>query len=691
MKDQIIEALNFMNVSELSYDDWLRVGMALKNEGYPVEVWEEWSKGESRYHPGECEKKWRTFDGYTGQRVMGGSIVKLAQEHGFERYPSGGAMDWDDEIERDGDTLPAGGNTSAVSALAGDALSHLPREGKALPAAAGRKPAAQLSLYLRTLFQPSDIVGYVTGDVWQNEDGRYLPAKGVYTRTAGELLEDLEKYPDDLGAAVGDWKEACGAWIRFNPLDGKGVKNENVTAFRYALVESDSVSIEGQEAVYRELNLPVAALVYSGGKSLHAIVHIDAEDYEEYRERVQFLYDLLDKNGCPVDRQNKNPSRLSRMPGITRNGSEQTLLWVNLGSGSWQEWMAGFDVSSDALPEMQDMGWFLQHVPELPEELIKGVLRCGHKMLISGASKAGKSFLLLELCIALSEGREWLGFPCKKSKVLYINLEIDPASCINRIKNIYEALGITPEHPEDFVIWNLRGYAVPLDKLVPKLLKRMEGQGFDAVVLDPIYKVITGDENSASDMGYFTNQFDRICTETGCSVIFCHHHSKGAQGGKKSQDRASGSGVFARDPDAVLDMIELTLTDDLKNRVRDGNATAWRMECSLREFANFAPVNFWFEYPIHRVDAENLSTAYAEGSTESNLSKSGKRTTAEERKQNLDTAFEICAENGMAKIGDMAEYLGISKKSISNYVKQYGEEYSQIRGIVYRTSENDDD
>ena len=392
-----------------------------------------------------------------------------------------------------------------------------------------------------------------------------------------------------------------------------------------------------------------------------------------------------------VDRQNRNPSRLSRLPGVTRNGKEQTLVAVNIGCGSWDDWVQSLTGSADGLPDMQDMAYFLTHVPDMPEQLIEGVLRCGHKMLIAGASKAGKSFLLLELCIALSEGLPWLGFNCRKSKVLYINLEIDPASCVRRVLKIYEAMGITPRHPEDLVIWNLRGKAVPLDKLVPMLLKRMQGQKFDAVILDPIYKVITGDENTASDMAYFTNQFDRICAGTGASVIYCHHHSKGAQGSKKSQDRASGSGVFARDPDAVLDMIELSLTDDLKNNVRDGGATAWRLECSLREFANFAPVNFWFEYPLHRVDTQYLNSAHAEGSPGANLSKSGKRTSREERKAGLDTAFDICGKNGRAMAADMAEYLGITKKSVSNYIREYGDEYEQINGIVFRKAAGEEE
>ena len=705
--DHIILALQSMNPADLDYDSWLRIGMALKNEGYPVEVWENWSRGEARYHPGECEKKWASFDGYIGPKVGAGTIVQMAKEHGWHS-DYGRELDWNDEIsyeENDaGEGIPFSVRTSSSEWLTDEVFSHdkagvvarkatsayaltAPSELKNGETVSGLKGTEQLKLYLQTLFQPTDIVGYVTGDVWKNEDGRYLPAKGVYNRTAGELIGLLEKYPDDLGAVIGDWKEECGAWIRFNPLDGNGVKNENVTAYRYALVESDSMSLEEQEAVYRGLNLPIAALVYSGGKSLHAIVHIDAGNYEEYRERVQFLYGVLEQNGCIVDKQNRNPSRLSRMPGVTRNGKEQTLLAVNIGRKDWADWVNSLGTSDDGLPEMENMGYFLTHVPELPEQLIEGVLRCGHKMLIAGASKAGKSFLLLELCIALSEGLPWLGFPCRKSKVLYINLEIDPASCVRRVLKIYEAMGITPEHAEDLVVWNLRGKAIPLDKLVPVLLKRMQGQGFDAVILDPIYKVITGDENTASDMAYFTNQFDKICAETGASVIYCHHHSKGAQGSKKSQDRASGSGVFARDPDAVLDMIELTLTDDLKNNVRDGNATAWRMECSLREFANFKPVNFWFEYPLHRIDEDNLKTAFSDGSFEAVRAKNRKVTTPKQRRESVDTAYHACSIEPPVTLKAMAEYAGITERSMRDRLKEAADAYTVKDGYVKKNEE----
>ena len=374
-KDNILEALEYIDASDLNYTDWVNVGMALKSEGYPCSVWDNWSsKDADRYKAGECERKWAGFNG-SANPVTGGTIIQLAKSKGFafSRFEGDGCMDWDDVIEYDGD-----GSTLEVKQV--------------------EKPTEQLIKYLEVLFEEDEHVGYVTNDVWQDSDGKFLPSKGVYDRTAKELIDSLKRYPDDLGATIGDWKEDCGAWIRFNPVSG-GVKNENVTRFTYALVESDDMSLTEQDALYRKFELPIAALVYSGGKSIHAIVRVEAKDQDEYRKRVDFLYDFLDKHGLKVDKQNRNPSRLSRMPGVTRNGKQQTLLATDIGRKSWIDWLDYVEGANDELPEFTVLSKeLLTHPPVLPEQLIEGVLRCGHKMLISGSSKAGKSYLLMELC-----------------------------------------------------------------------------------------------------------------------------------------------------------------------------------------------------------------------------------------------------------------------------------------------------
>jgi hypothetical protein len=724
------EIIQHIDPASCSYQEWAEVGMALKHEGFPCSVWDDWSKADSaRYHAGECEKKWKTFGGGWHEPVTGGTIIRMAQDRGWTPSASGRELTWEDEIREDGVIVD-----------------HRWLEAAELNIPDEWDPVQQLTTYLETLFDSTENVGYVT-ETWQ-KDGRFLPTKGCYDRTAGQLIEELAKCQGDLGRVIGDYNKAAGAWIRFNPLDGEGVKDANVTDYRFALIESDNMELEQQNALIRELELPVAALVYSGGKSLHAIVRIDAPDYHEYRKRVDFLFDFCQKNGLQMDRQNRNPSRLSRMPGVTREGKKQYLLDTNIGKKSWDEWRDWIEGVNDDLPEVETFSDFWDDLPELSPPLIDGILRQGHKMLLAGPSKAGKSYALIELCIALAEGKSWLGFRCAQGKVLYINLEVDRASCLHRFRDVYTAMKIKPANLSNIDIWNLRGKAVPMDKLAPKIIRRAAKKGYIAVIIDPIYKVITGDENSASEMSAFCNQFDKVCNELGCAVIYCHHHSKGGQGDKRSMDRASGSGVFARDPDALLDLIELEITEDLlkqqlgeaerqlcikwldrwvkgwENDVGDDDIlsaskmmkyceknlsvashqrllteveeakkqvaafTAWRIEGTLREFPKFPPLNVWFRFPVHVADHEDLlKDLQSETSRGSPFARnfSKKKTNAqrkEDRRQSLMTAFSAAVEDGTAQVKDVAEYLGVNEDTVRNYVKENKDDFWCKNGLI---------
>lgn len=684
MKNKLLEALKTIPVAELTRDGWLKAGMALKHEGYDVSVWDDWSQNDTRYHEGECQRIWDSFHG-TDTPVTGGTIVMIAKQYGWQEYDATEEIGWDGVISYDGSDVEPETESASTTALSVDVIADM-------------SPAEQIKTYLQTLFKPDEYVAYVTTDTWQAEDRKYVPGAGYYGRTAGELIASLDKHPDDIGYTFGDAKPEAGAWIMINPCDGKGVKQEHITAYRYALLECDEIPKAEQIRLFRESKLPIDMMTDSGGKSIHALVKVDAKRDKEYSERINYLYDYCDRHGIPVDKQNKNPNRKSRLPGFTRNGNRQRIVSLHTGLQSWEEWVryveSGVDDSEplieadspkDGFPDTEPLSTYVS-APALPEELIKGILRVGHKMLISCASKAGKSVLMMELSIAIAEGLSWLGFPCKQGKVLYVNLEIDKRSCVNRFFEIYDAINVPKANKDNIVLWNLRGHAVPLNQLVPSLIDRVKGKGFEAVIVDPIYKVITGDENSATAMAEFTNNFDKICTETGCSVIYIHHHSKGAQGGKKAMDRASGSGVFARDPDALLDVVELELTDEIKSKLSDGNVTAWRMESSLREFANIKPTDFWFEYPVHRVDDKGeLSDLSPAGAPQSSQAKKDSKT-ADQADDEFRRAYEVLNMGGDVKITDIAEYLGLKEKTVYDRRKRLESEFTLVDGVVTRVS-----
>lgn len=710
--DNLIKALEYINPSSCSYQEWVNIGMALKLEGYSVSDWDRWSMADSRYHNGECARKWDSFNG-SDSPITKATIFQMARDNGY-RVNESRELKWDDEINYEADNAE---ETQIYD-------THISAD-------------RQVIEYLETLFEAGENVGYVT-ESWE-KDGKFLPSKGHYDRTAGQLIEALSKCNGDIGAVLGDYNPKAGAWIRFNPLDGNGVKNENVTDYRFTLVESDHMELLKQEQIIRSLRLPVAALVDSGNKSVHAIVHVDAADKDEYRKRVEYIYKQCQNAGLMVDIANKNPARLSRMPGVMRNGKMQKLLATNIGCKDFLEWEEYTESINDNLPDEENLASVWDKLPELSPPLIDGILRQGHKMLLAGPSKAGKSFAQIELCIAVAEGLTWFGFQCTQGKILYINLELDRTSCLHRFKDVYNALKIQPHNLQNIDIWNLRGKSVPMDKLSPKLIRRAKQKGYIAVIIDPIYKVITGDENSADQMAAFCNQFDKICTELGTAVIYCHHHSKGTQAGKKSMDRASGSGVFARDPDALLDMSELVLNDnivkqqentiicevcqkwlgrydkldevsqdmmcsevqmremcqktlseiDFRKLMKEAEQarksvqgrTAWRIEGTLREFPKFEPINLWFDYPIHKVDYSGIlkdidSDAEVKIGWKQNFSK---KKTPEERKKErteaLETAFDACNIDGEVTISDLAEYMAISEKSVRNRLKEHKKFY----------------
>lgn len=737
------EALQAIDPADLPYQDWINVGMGLKEAGYSPEDWEAWSRRDpARYHPGECAKKWRSFRG-SGNPVTGGTVMQMALDRGWKPKITGHELDWEDIIGEKDELVVVNRN-------------WLEGRDVAEPKDEGWDTAGELVRYLETLFDSTENVGYVT-ETWEKE-GKYLPTRGCFDRTAGELIQELNRCGGDIGRVLGDYNPKAGAWIRFNPLDGNGVKNENVTDFRYALVESDTLPIDKQNAIIHELELPVACLVHSGGKSLHAIVRIDAADYSEYRNRVDYLYTICKKNGLEIDSQNRNPSRLSRMPGILRDGRKQFLADTNIGKASWAEWKEWIESQNDDLPDPESMAEAWDNLPSLSPPLIDGVLRQGHKLLLAGPSKAGKSYALIELCCAIAEGRPWLGFGCARGRVLYVNLELDRASCLHRFRDVYEALGWPPENLRNIDVWNLRGRSVPMDKLAPKLIRRAAKKDYLAIIIDPIYKVITGDENSADQMAHFCNQFDKVCTELGCAVIYCHHHSKGQQGGKRSMDRASGSGVFARDPDALLDLIELEPPEAMRRQEEnkvvcavccaalkvqglDGEIsqddacsekamleacqrllggpeylelskeiaaarkaaqarTAWRMEGTLREFPKFPPVNMWFDYPSHRLDDSGaLADIDPEGEAPPWVKAAGKRKQSAQKQrrskaQEFDDAVANCNMGEPPTVNDLADWFSstgkeVSSRTVRDWVKRFGYTIDKNSGLVTKRDDED--
>jgi len=658
------DALYSISPSDLSYEEWLNVGMALKDEGLPCDLWDDWSRSDTRYENGVCARKW---DSFAGSGVGVGTIFHYAETYGH--WTRSRDLDWDDGI--------------AESDYYHDVLDTEKKPDE--------QPWEMALRYMEIMYQPDEPVNFVVASEYQEKRQKWTPIGNGSVRKAKDICKDLKKFKDP-GFAFGSMNDRSGAWVRHNPATGS--RDKDVVRFDHVLVESDNLPIEDQKKLLINLKLPITALVESGGKSVHAIVKVQAKDEIEYDQRARFLFDYLSKHQFIVDEANRNPSRLSRLPGAMRNGKLQKLLATNIGCASWDEWVDHINGVDDNLPEIRSARDMFDNPTPEPPAIIDGVLRKGAKMICTGDSKSGKTCLLTNLAICISEGWDWLEHKCMQGKVLYINMEVMQSDFEVRYRSVYKAYGkpATDKGKDNFEYWNLRGKAETLEKLAPKIIRRCRNKNYLAIIVDPIYKVQGGDENSAEAIGKFCALFDKIAEETGASMIYVHHHAKGASGAKKAMDRGSGSGVFSRDADAIIDFSGLVLDPNAKELIRvmsesEDEPIPLRMEMVLRSFRSPAPVNMFFEFPLHVIDSTGLlANAAIEGSGEANRMQSPNNQKSDlEKKSIVDACFDaVTRSDGTAKISDMynSPVCDVGRDTLKRYILKFPEYYALEGSIV---------
>lgn len=243
------------------------------------------------------------------------------------------------------------------------------------------------------------------------------------------------------------------------------------------------------------------------------------------------------------------------------------------------------------LPSLIDASDLIGSDLARPPELVQGVLHQGSKMVIAGGSKSFKTWTLIDLAVSVATGTPWWGFETKQGRVVYMNFEIQDSFFRERLLAVCDAKDCDLAKGQ-FSYWGLRGKAADLGELMFEVTSILKDGGYSLIVFDPIYKGLGNrDENKAGDIGSLLNELESLAVETGAAVAFGHHQSKGNQSKKDPMDRMGGSGVFARDPDAILTMT--------KHKTED----AFTIDPILRNFAPLKPFVVRRTHPLMVRDA----------------------------------------------------------------------------------------
>jgi len=182
-------------------------------------------------------------------------------------------------------------------------------------------------------------------------------------QTQGKLVWH-DKVPD-LAVDQITTNNTEGAWVMVNPVDGQfkaierlGKKSrraeENLVAYEYLLIESDSVELELWLRVLSNLSLPIVSVTTSGSKSAHALVRVNAKDRADYLEKASEIADLLVPLGA--DPAAMSAVRLTRVPGCMRKdtGKAQTLIYFNPEAGRATDQEGGGQSASPLSDNCQD-------------------------------------------------------------------------------------------------------------------------------------------------------------------------------------------------------------------------------------------------------------------------------------------------------------------------------------------------
>jgi RecA-family ATPase len=411
-------------------------------------------------------------------------------------------------------------------------LSSVTQSGKFKVDLGNLRPVPEVERYtteelLKNCFKEDEVI-CITNDAGQDEDGRWFPAsKGTFqtvgwwlTKYFGATAEDRELFRD----------KPQGAYIRINPIKPEEYsgRDDSVSVFRHLLVEFDTRPKEEQYAIFKQSELPISAIIDSGGKSLHAWVRVEAKDFEEWKVRRQQVFDYL--ADYEPDEMTKNPSRWSRLGGVMRGANEQRIVAFNVGVESWDAWLSYLE-SSEVPDEVTIEQLESFDTENDPTTVLGNRWLCqGGSLCVIGQSGIGKSSFLMQMAIMLAVGRPFFGIEVKRPyKCIVMQAENDTGDLAEAFKGVTGSMSLS-EDERVLLRKNIKFYRETVKvglEFVKQARKLIVHHKADFFFADPLLSFAGG---AISDQAY-ASQFLRnwitpVLMETNVVWVFLHHTGK---------------------------------------------------------------------------------------------------------------------------------------------------------------------
>lgn len=189
-------------------------------------------------------------------------------------------------------------------------------------------------------------------------------------------------------------------------------------------------------------------------------------------------------------------------------------------------------------------------------------------MILGGAAKSNKSFVTLNICLALAKGQSIFDahyknqtpvFPVTKSwKVLMFEQEIGAEGLQKRLKSM---VSIDESFCEFYVRSKDLGLQLDTVDGLANIEREIDSVMPDVLVIDPLSKMHTAEENSSQEMGNVMRRIDYLINKYGLSILVVHHTGNAAfdpQNMRRGGARLRGSSAIFADVDSYLEVANLS-------------------------------------------------------------------------------------------------------------------------------------
>jgi RecA-family ATPase len=293
--------------------------------------------------------------------------------------------------------------------------------------------------------------------------------------------------------------------------------------------------------------LPIRAIYDSGGKSLHAIIEIGADGAEQFKERVEKVYQFAATFPC-LDKGRKASAQLSRLPGAFRNGECQSLLAWEAGANSYEEWeQAQTEVGQAVKGILESIVSFDKLktvvVPE-KRKLIGDWCKEGDIGYIYAPRGVGKTWLGLDMANSIASGQKFGPWDTHGSiPVLYIDGEVAAGDVQGRAKALGLEASLVHYLNHELLYERFQGTIDLSDSVWQEaILEACDRLAIKAVFLDNLSCLSPAvDENDGVSWSNQLLRWVLAMRRRGVAVVFIHHAGRNGKmrGHSRREDPAN--------------------------------------------------------------------------------------------------------------------------------------------------------